>query len=393
MTYRYRCTIELYITNASTGEVTCQLVSNSKSGQIIGRISRITMIRLGRILEHFIDDSIENDSIGRFKPHHRIFYNWKHGYAVEWWSRDHRKNRHPKVSPLKNHETPALVFVSRTETRLWGWEWWNISWWVVQFFFWGSVVWVVNGTLAMWPLENNRLQDTLSGWTAFTGGLIFIFGGYTAFLEVINQHKKIRLGHLLKVIEGPDKTVHHLKPLSVKQEISLLKHKVRIVRREWRFWGYIEKDWGWWLNTAQLIGAFVFFTACIASVPGILPDNVFLQNSIYWVPQIVGAVFFMIASWMAVREVQLTFFSFPVMKIGWQVGFWNLIGATGFFLCGFFGLVTNNPALINSQLHYWGASFSTFWGSIAFLLSSYLMLLEILNRHKKQKSVVGDKAT
>ncbi len=86
---------------------------------------------------------------------------------------------------------------------------------------------------------------------------------------------------------------------------------------------------------------------------------------------------------MAMREVQLKLFSFPIGKIGWQVGLWNLVGAVGFFLCGIFGLINNHPQWADAKLNYWGAAFSTFWGSIAFLLASYLMLLEILNRHRK----------
>ena len=347
------------------------------------------MIKAVKILEHLIDDCVEKHSIGRFKPHHRIFHSKKYGYKVEWWSRDHRKNRHPKIVSLEDHETSAHVENSTDPIRFWGWEWWNISWWVAQFFFWGSVVWTVNGSLAMWPLPDVQLQNLLSGWTAFTGGLIFIFGGYAAFLEVINQHKKIQLGHLLKQHEikteksNLTKKIHSMKPLTGKQELRLMKHKLRIVRANWKFYGYEKGDWGWWLNTAQLIGALVFFTACITSVPGVLPDNCFFQNSLYWMPQVVGAVFFIIASWMAMREVQLKLFSFPIFKIGWQVGLWNLVGAIGFFLCGLFGLITNTPGLRTSSINYWGASFSTFWGSIAFLVASYLMLIEILNRHKK----------
>ncbi len=341
------------------------------------------MAKLVKIVEHFFDECIEKHSIGKFKPHHRIFHDHEHGYKVDWWSRDHRKNRHPKVIPLENHKNPAKVGELEYKVKFWGWEWWNLSWWVAQFFFWGSIVWTVNGTLAMWPLQNDELQNLLSGWTAFTGGLIFIFGGYAAFLEVLNQHKKIRLGHLLKVIEESEEIVHHMKPLTGKQEMSLIKHKLKEVRGNWKFYGYEKSDWGWWLNTVQLCGALVFFTACVTAVPGVIPTQVFIENSIYWMPQVVGAVFFIVASWMAMREVQLTLFSFPVGKIGWQAGLWNLVGAIGFFLCGLFGIICNSPQLIDSSLSYWGGAFSTFWGSLAFLLASYLMLVEILNRHKK----------
>jgi hypothetical protein len=235
-----------------------------------------------KILEHLIDDCVEKYSIGKFKPHHRIFHDKKYGYKVEWWSRDHRKNRHPKIVPLEKHKNPVHVEMSTDKIRFWGWEWWNISWWVAQFFFWGSVVWTVNGILAVWPLSDSQLQNFLSGWTAFTGGLIFIFGGYAAFLEVINQGRTIKLGHSLSphsnhTNKDITKQNFHLKPLTGNSEIKFLRLKFKTVFANWKFWGSEISDWGWWLNTVQLLGALVFFTACITSIPGILPDNCFCR--------------------------------------------------------------------------------------------------------------------
>ena len=346
------------------------------------------MIKVVKILEHLIDDCTEKYSIGQFKPNHRIFYSRKYGYRVEWWSRDNRKNRHPNVSTVEKYETIAHVETFIDNIRLWGWEWCNISWWVAQFFFWGSVIWTANGVLAVWPLADAQLQLALSGWTAFAGGLIFIFGGYAAFLEVVNQSKTIKLGHYLSIqsrrsCEDDRNLLPSIKPLTGNSEIRFLFLKFRTIFTKWRFFGSDISDWGWWLNAVQLFGALVFFVACVTAIPGILPNNHLLQNTIYWLPQIIGATFFIIASLMAMREVQLGLFSFPVLKIGWQVGVWNLIGAIGFFLSGLFGLILNTPLLCNSNLSFWGASFSTLWGSIAFLIASYLMLIEILNKHKK----------
>lgn len=49
--------------------------------------------------------------------------------------------------------------------------------------------------------------------------------------------------------------------------------------------------------------------------------------------------------------------------LGWQMGFWNLVGAIGFTLCGAFGFASSN------EVYNLAALWSTFIGSWAFLVS------------------------
>jgi uncharacterized membrane protein YoaT (DUF817 family) len=58
-----------------------------------------------------------------------------------------------------------------------------------------------------------------------------------------------------------------------------------------------------------------------------------------------------------------------------QVGFWNFVGGVGFWLSGFFGFY-QYPAQI---YQVWGTALSTFWGAWAFLIGSYIQLVETLN--------------
>jgi hypothetical protein len=64
----------------------------------------------------------------------------------------------------------------------------------------------------------------------------------------------------------------------------------------------------------------------------------------------------------------------PFDSLGWHVGFWNLIGALGFTLCGAFGIAQAQP-----WAEYQSAC-STFWGSWAFLIGSIAQWIEALNR-------------
>lgn len=83
-------------------------------------------------------------------------------------------------------------------------------------------------------------------------------------------------------------------------------------------------------------------------------------------------------------------------NLGWQIGFWNLVGGFGFFWCGVFGILRQS-SIGNPELYQrGGTALSTFWGSWvrlsardgipadesdlqAFLFGSYLQLLEGIN--------------
>jgi len=323
-------------------------------------------------------------SLKYFEPFRKTFIDKDRGIELFWNSRSHRKGVHPFIK-LIHCNVFDKVLEHNKKLIWWKSETWNISWWVAQYFFWGSVVWTFNGIIAMWPVENLYLQNLLSGWSAFLGGLVFIFGGYSAFLESINQKRTINLCHLVVLSNNEtnanlEKKRYYIQKLKLKNEQRLAKHQRRDAEEHWQWFAVNTKNWGWLLNTAQLIGAIIFFISCVTAVPGVLPNLIGVENNYYWLPQIIGASFFIIASWMAMREVQINFFQIRINNLSWNVGLWNLIGAIGFFLSGYFGLITNG--INNStELAYWGAAFSTFWGSIAFLIAAYLLLIEILNRN------------
>lgn len=64
----------------------------------------------------------------------------------------------------------------------------------------------------------------------------------------------------------------------------------------------------------------------------------------------------------------------PFDSLGWHVGFWNLVGAVGFMLCGAFGLALEAQSWAEFQ-----SGCSTFWGGWAFLIGSICQWVECLN--------------
>jgi hypothetical protein len=156
---------------------------------------------------------------------------------------------------------------------------------------------------------------------------------------------------------------------------------------KWKWWGYREHDLGFLAAFLQLIGATIFAISVVVGLPYVLPHpsdpndggTSALSIALYWTPQVLGAPFFVISGTMFMLETQPTWYALQPWKMGWHVGFWNLLGGIGFFLCGVFGYWAEVPP--GTQYQYWGTAFSTFWGSWFFLLGSYLQLLETLNKH------------
>jgi|GEM_PF-1047411 len=287
----------------------------------------------------------------------------KNMFYIHWNSRSHRKRRfHPVSIDSEQQYKPETSF------KFFKFEWSNLSWWVPFLFTLGSLVWLVNGYFSMWPMRDHYLQVQASSWTAFLGGLIFIFGAYTAFLEVINRPSHVHLRTKLDTNdEKPNPSdfyAHH-------------SHEVcnhRDQPKQFNWFKVETGNWGWWLNLLQMFGALVFYIACAFGLFFIFIQDSSLRYQWFWLPQMIGALFFILSSLMAMLEVQEKFYRPAWSKIGWHAAFYNLLGAIGFYLCAYYGAYYHQEALI-----YWGSDFSTFWGSIGFLIASYLMLLEVIN--------------
>lgn len=70
-------------------------------------------------------------------------------------------------------------------------------------------------------------------------------------------------------------------------------------------------------------------------------------------------------------ETQTTWYTPAPKVLGWHIGFWNLVGAFGFTVCGAVGFARRNEAATYASV------LSTFIGSWAFLVSMPLLDLSL----------------
>lgn len=81
--------------------------------------------------------------------------------------------------------------------------------------------------------------------------------------------------------------------------------------------------------------------------------------------KVIGGTGFIVSSWLFMLETQSKWYKPALDVLGWHIGFWNLIGALGFTLCGALGFAESNEACLTAL------TWSTFVGSWAFLVSQH----------------------
>lgn len=273
-----------------------------------------------------------------------------------WKSRSHRKGK-----PLHVTEGEHIF-----------WRYFDVSWWTALFFLIGSCAWVINGAIAFhWNVSENATKFDVTSSTAFIGGTLFFFGGWTMYWEALNAERTAQFDIAVR-----------------RQEKNIINafrealHCGRTARaRRQTHWVWIGWDGGFrsisfMANFNQFCGTTVFWISVIAIL--FLPEDESSAQTpyyiFYWVPQVVGAGFLIISSTLLTLENQSSIFKPNLLDIGWHVGFWNLWGSIGFFLSGLFGIIFDSSHDVGRR---WGVSFATYIGSCSFLLGSIIQYIEI----------------
>lgn len=152
----------------------------------------------------------------------------------------------------------------------------------------------------------------------------------------------------------------------------------------WRWWPtwhalrtYHAFEIGYIACTIQLFGVTLYGITAIVILPGILDSlNSWQELGAYWVPQIVAAACFLIASIMFTLETQEKWWKPEPKVLGWWIGVWSIIGSVGFELCAAFGVPSGNLHWASYQ-----SDLSSMWGSAAYLIGSFLQWYEALSKN------------
>ncbi|TFK72787.1 hypothetical protein BDN72DRAFT_281817 [Pluteus cervinus] len=326
--------------------------------------------------------------------------------ALVWHSRHHRKQRYVEISPKSGvTRTIKAGRMRKKLARMTNIEYWNISWWVAVIFTLGSIIWVINGFVVFLPLlapSHFRDSPNFAGWSAWVGASVFEIGAWLAMWEAWNRDDTANFGwntmQLLMHVHPPPHLrreshhtlQHHQSNSSSRintppsphlgQGSSEKQYGEKPHQQQWIWFSMDPKYWhelGFLAAFSQLCGATIFWISGFTGLPevqAVITQKVSLLDGIFWAPQVIGGCGFIISSTLLMLEMQQQWYLPKPLSLGWQIAFWNFVGAIGFTVCGALGF--------GAQLHsgiFYQSCLSTFWGSWAFLIGSIMQWYESVN--------------
>ncbi|RAL11594.1 uncharacterized protein BO97DRAFT_307632, partial [Aspergillus homomorphus CBS 101889] len=248
----------------------------------------------------------------------------------------------------------------------------------------GSVIWILNAFFVWLPLQDPASEFAGEeigggGWTAFIGAAVFEVGSWGLVLEAVSvlpsgDDRCWGWGVETAIRENSgEATTLVLQPTTSPCICRRAGRRGFLGMRLLRQSGKKDNlhELGFLASLTQLVGASIFWIAGFTGLPGIINHmGPALTDGVYWVPQVVGGVCFVVSGGLFTLETQERWDRPAWTVLGWHIGVWNVVGGVGFTLCGVFGL---------AGLQY-QACLATFWGSWAFLWASALQCYESLEK-------------
>lgn len=154
--------------------------------------------------------------------------------------------------------------------------------------------------------------------------------------------------------------------------------------RWWPTWRALREhhvyEIGWLACTIQLFGVTLYGITAVMILPGSLTSlKPWQELGAFWVPQVLAALCFLVASLMFMFETQEKWWKPEPKVLGWWIGVWSTAGSIGFELIACFGIM----ALASGEKGHWAAyqsDLATLWGSGCYLIGSFLQWYEALNK-------------
>ncbi|KAJ5672378.1 hypothetical protein N7507_001505 [Penicillium longicatenatum] len=289
----------------------------------------------------------------------------------------------------------------------------------------GSAVWIINAFFVWQPLVDPQTEFSGEsyvggGVTGFIGATIFEVGSVLLLLEAVNAHQTGCFGWALetelKKAEGDAVRTVRVKPVTEdcqhhhanKRNLvgaGRLTHRLSqdavegysMSSPDGRSFRWIPSlselrshylhELGFLASVIQFLAASIFWIAGLTGLPGIVNHmSQGLTDGIYWVPQIVGGLGFIVSGLLFTLETQPKWYIPAPKVLGWHIGAWNFIGGIGFTPCGALGPGTNS-----SKVEY-QATLATFWGSWAFIIGSTIQWYESLQKYPVEKKRLSPKS-
>lgn len=224
----------------------------------------------------------------------------------------------------------------------------RLNWWIGTVFACGAFFFAWGGTLSLWPALADSLGITSVNAVFFVGSIPFTTAAYLQLFQAANMSAQTTPSPDLNAATGTDPASHH----------------------HIRIFGWLPSHPGWLSCALQFPGTVLFnFNTFDATISGL---GWFGQETLIWVPNMLGSILFLASGWLAWVETCHAHFAWRPSRLPWQIAFWNLMGCVNFMLAAIF-------AVVLPYGHVWlpvAATALTLAGGVCFFVGSLLMLPE-----------------
>ena len=240
------------------------------------------------------------------------------GLVVTWTSREHRK----QAGPLDSGR---------------GSTWWApsaLGWWIGVLFAIGAACFTVGPA----PKFADAVGYTADAVTFFVGSIFFTTAAFLQYLQTVNAPRALG-------VTAPGE--------------------------RFRFWSWEPDRIDWTSSTVQFVGTLFFNVTTLAAIDTALSAT--QSKRLVWVPDAVGSVCFLVASWFAWSEVCHGSWSWRPRSLSWVISALNLLGSIAFGVAAVASFIVpttgqaRNITLVN---------LGTAIGGVCFLVGAILLLPE-----------------
>ncbi len=290
------------------------------------------MSRFGKGFEHPGSNLnvVDASGLGRFTT--AVLFRGPHGEQRVWGSRRNRKGLDSEPAHLVARSRPRHLFPI---------ELGSLTWWIAVLFMIGSTLFAVGSASALY----GHGLAAQSGLVFFAGSIFFTSAGYLQFLEVINE---------------PDALTKTRPPTS--------------------FWRWEPHKLGWWAVLVQLVGTLLFNMNTFEATQHLSSLD---QDRLVWVPDALGSICFLVASYLAYGEVCNDWMDWQPRNVSWWIVVINLLGSVAFGVSAVASFVLVQSGELVSA---YDSNLGTFAGAICFFVGAYLLLPEMTSHSEPHAS-------
>lgn len=307
-------------------------------------MSQVQTTQHGRLRHPSDWEVVDSEGLGPFES--KVVYRLPDGSTYVWELRRHRKGRGPE-----NPSGQAAQQADRAAAPE-GWRKWlgvwaphRISWWVAVTFAVGSVLFIVGALTSLAPalFGGTRTAGYVGALANWTGALIFTASIYLWLLEGINADDHIGA-------HSPDQPQQGF---------------------AWIAWQPRRLEF--LAPLLFLLGSLLFNVETTLAVGAELTWFMLPQLG-NWMT-LIGALLFLVPSYLQLVELSHGFGSWQPHKISWWVVVSFIVGSVGFVIAGVFGFDIPGISSPGHPLETLGL----LQGAAFFLIGSYLMLPELVS--------------